>query len=56
MLQLFKKNYYLFLFLLLGIGCTSDLFSQNLITNGNFGTFNASVPKPPAVGYQSNYN
>ena len=56
MLQLFKKNYYLFLFLLLGIGSTSGLFSQNLITNGNFGTFNASVPKPPAVGYQSNYN
>nr|WP_315147738.1 T9SS type B sorting domain-containing protein [uncultured Flavobacterium sp.] len=56
MLQLFKKNYYLFLLLLLGIGSTSDLFSQNLITNGNFGTFNASLPKPPAVGYQSNYN
>ncbi|TAF66302.1 MAG: hypothetical protein EAZ58_10370, partial [Flavobacterium sp.] len=56
MLQLFKNNFCLFLLLLLGIGSTSDLFSQNLISNGSFGTFNAAVLQPPITTNQSNYN
>ena len=30
--------------------------AQNLITNGDFGTFNSLIPQPSKLGYETNYN
>jgi hypothetical protein len=32
-----------------------NLNSQNLITNGDFGIFNAAVPSPAPLGYTTTY-
>ena len=34
---------------------TLDSHSQNLITNGDFGLFNAAILTPPPLGYQTSY-
>ena len=35
--------------------CSINNNAQNLITNGDFGIFNAAITNPAQLGYQSNY-
>ena len=49
----YKFLVYIFFITLLS---TVNFYSQNLITNGDFGTFNAAVLSPPPLGYITTYS
>ncbi|KAB1157912.1 T9SS type B sorting domain-containing protein [Flavobacterium luteum] len=47
-----KSFFFIFLTTLLS---SVNFYSQNLLTNGNFGTYNAGVPSPSPLGYTSTH-